>query len=423
MKKWTRWPLRNLSVVALSVLLGLSLFGCSSSKKQTASPTTAPSGSSSVANGTPVHVVSILDEEPSIGLEYPTLKQGFTVAADWINHHGGLGGTGHPVDVSFCDTDLNPNGSRSCATQAASSDAVATVGNILNYSNIVDPILQAAGMASIAPQPYSTEDGISPISFPINDAYLVTSPAMAAECLQSAHATRLSLLYVNVPAAAASRTETEQTIKTLGGTVVNAVGVAIGTADLSPYVAKLLSNGTDGVAMLTDPSTAVKATQEIRAEGPNVAICGNIDAFTPATISSLGSASNGLYVSTMFATNSVQQPGVQTFVQAMSEYGSLGNSDDFSKQAWAAIQLLNQACKGLTSITRQTVLSAMNAMTTWNSGGLLPIINFKTKGTLLGGTVPKYNNPGMFYAKVVNGQLVPTQGDVFYDPFTGKAVS
>lgn len=417
----TRRPFRSLGVVVFSALLAFSLFGCSSSKKT--ATTSAPSGTSSVATGTPVHVVSIIDEEPSIGLEYPTLKQGFTAAADWINHHGGLGGTGHPVKVSFCDTDLNPNGSRTCATQAASSDAVATVGNILNYSNIVDPILQAAGMASIAPQPYSTEDGVSPISFPINDAYLVTSPAMAAECLQSAHATKLSLLYVNVPAGAASLKETEQTITALRGTVVNTVGVAIGTADLSPYVAKLLANGANGVALLTDPSTAVKTTQEIRAQGSDIPICGNVSQLTPSIISSLGTAASNLYVSMMFAPNSVQQPGVQTFVKAMSEYGNLGNSDDFSKQAWAAIQLLNQACKGLTSITRQTVLSAMNAMTTWDSGGLLPVINFKAKGTLLGGTVPKYNNPGMFYAKVVNGQLVPTAGDVFYDPFTGKAVS
>lgn len=423
---WFR-PIRHFAVVGSSACLALCLASCGSSSPKAASgpgSTTPAAGTSApaAASGTPVHVVSIIDEEPSIGLAYPTFREGFKVAAAWINHHGGLGGTGHPVDVSFCVTDLNPNGSRSCATQAASSSDVATVGNILNYSNIVNPILQNAGIASIAPQPYSAGDGNSPIAFPINDSYLVTSPAMAAECVQAAHATKLSLLYVNVPAGQGALNATIPIVKQLGAQVVNQVGVSIGTADLSPYVAKLLGNGADGVVLMTDVPTAVKTTQAIRAQGSKVAICGNIDAFPPSTIKGLGQVADGIYVSSMFAPNSVQQPGVQNFVQAMTQYGNTGDSDDFAKQAWASLQLLSDATKGMTTINRQTVLAAMNQMTTWDSQGLLPVIDFTAKGDLLNGTVPKYNNPGMFYSKVDNGQLVATQGDKFFNPLTGQPI-
>jgi branched-chain amino acid transport system substrate-binding protein len=397
-----------------------SLAACGSSSAKTASPTTVASASTkgaAGAAGSPVRVVAIVDELPSVGLAYPTLREGFAVASKWINSHGGLGGTGHPVDVSFCVTNLNPNGSASCARQVASNPGVvATVGNVLNYSNTVDPLLEAAGVASIAPQPYSAADGSSSISFPINDAYLDTSPAMAAECIDAGHATKMSLLYVNVPAAQASLSQTVQEIEKRHVRVVNKVPVAIGTADLSPYVAKLVSGGTNGVALLTDAATAVKTVQALRSGGSKVAVCGNVDAFTPKTITALGTAGEGLYVSSLFAANSVQQPGVQAFVSAMKQYGNVGDSDDFSKQAWASLQLLNTASKGLTAITRQTVLASMKSLTQWNSGGLLPVINFKTKGTLLDGTVPRFNNPDMFYAVVKDGELTPTQGDTFSNP-------
>ena len=66
--------------------------------------------------------------------------------------------------------------------------------------------------------------------------------------------------------------------------------IDIGTADVAPQTAELLSGGTDGAVLLTDPQTAAKVVAEARKQGSKVAFATNIDAFTPAVLASMGDA-------------------------------------------------------------------------------------------------------------------------------------
>ena len=150
-------------------------------------------------------IISIVDESTAASLTYPTLRSGMKMAADYINDHGGLGGSNRPVTFDFCPTQFDPNIEAQCATDAVNDNSViATVANVSNFSDVVNGVLEKAGLASVAPQPYDASDGQSEITFPVNAGYLYIKRAWPPSWPTWATRGRLSAIYVNVPAALAA---------------------------------------------------------------------------------------------------------------------------------------------------------------------------------------------------------------------------
>jgi ABC-type branched-subunit amino acid transport system substrate-binding protein len=383
-----------------------------------AATTAAPSGK---ATGDPVKIISIVDESTAASLTYPTLRSGMKMAADYINDHGGLGGSNRPVNFDFCPTQFDPNIEAQCATDAVNnSSVIATVANVSNFSDVVNGVLEKAGLASVAPQPYSASDGQSKIAFPVNAGYLVSSAGMATELADVGNAKKISAIYVNVPAALAAVDTVVEALASRGLTINNKVPIDIGTADVAPQTAELLGNGTDGVVLLTDPQTAAKVVAEARKQGSKVMFATNIDAFTPAVLASMGAAAEGLFVSGLFAFDDVGQPGVKAFTDALKKYGNGKDSDDFAKQAWVGLQMLDAAAKGLATIDRKSILDSLTKMTKYSTGGLTPDIDYTVPGTLLKGTVPRFTNGSVAYAKVEGGVVKSILPFKWYYPFEKK---
>jgi branched-chain amino acid transport system substrate-binding protein len=383
-----------------------------------AATTAAPSGK---ATGDPVKVVAIVDESTAFSLTYPTLRSGMKMAADYINDHGGLGGSNRPVTIDFCPTQFDPNIEAQCATDTVNDTSViATVANISNFSDIINPILEKGGLASVAPQPYSASDGVSKIAFPVNAGYLVSSAGMATELADVGNAKKISVIHVTVPAAVAAVKTVEDALASRGLKVNNTVPIDIGTADVAPQTAQLLSNGTDGVTLLTDPQTAAKVVAEARKQGSKVAFATNIDAFTPAVLASMGDSAEGLYVSGLFAFDDIDQPGVKAFTDALKKYGNGKDSDDFAKQAWVGLQMLDAAAKGLPTIDRKSILDSLTKTTKFSTGGLTPDIDYSVPGTLLNNTVPRFTNTSVAYAKVEGGVVKSILPFQWYYPFEKK---
>ncbi len=392
--------------------------GAATTAAPSAATTAAPSGK---ATGDPVKIISIVDESTAASLTYPTLRSGMKMAADYINDHGGLGGSNRPVTFDFCPTQFDPNIEAQCATDAVNdSSVIATVANVSNFSDVVNGVLEKAGLASVAPQPYSASDGQSKIAFPVNAGYLVSSAGMATELADVGNAKKISAIYVNVPAALAAVDTVVEALASRGLTINNKVPIDIGTADVAPQTAELLANGTDGAVLLTDPQTAAKVVAEARKQGSKVAFATNIDAFTPAVLSSMGDAAEGLFVSGLFAFDDIDQPGVKAFTDALKKYGNGKDSDDFAKQAWVGLQMLDAAAKGLTTIDRKSILDSLTKMTKYSTGGLTPDIDYTVPGTLLKNTVPRFTNGSVAYAKVEGGVVKSILPFQWYYPFEKK---
>jgi ABC-type branched-subunit amino acid transport system substrate-binding protein len=177
--------LRLVAPVAADAVTCIAFSGCSSHSGTAATSSGSATASSGVKlTGAPIN---IMGSAALSGTEspYPEVAGGMKAAVAQIDDAGGI--NGHPLNLTVCDTQGNPNIAQSCAQQAASSKDVAVLGPANLLTTSVIPTLQQAGIALVGADLSDTLDATSPISFPavtggydLNDA--VGAVAKEVEC-------------------------------------------------------------------------------------------------------------------------------------------------------------------------------------------------------------------------------------------------
>ena len=133
---------------ALVPLIALTLVaaGCSSTKSDT------PSGQSGVAtsglSGKPIVIADNTQLTGIPGFDPSALPDGEKAAAAYVNSQGGIGG--RPIEVVSCDTRYDPAGSKACAAEAVSENAIAVTGlDDLSNSSGADAQYQKNGIITL----------------------------------------------------------------------------------------------------------------------------------------------------------------------------------------------------------------------------------------------------------------------------------
>ncbi len=384
-----------------------------------AAPETTTAGTTAgPATGEPIRAMVILDESDQMGLTYTTKRAAMDATVEDINANGGLGGSGRPVELEYCVTQFDPNLAQQCARDAADDESiVALVGNITNFSDQVNPILEEASMASVGTEPYSPGDGTSPNAFPIIAGYLSSVAGMGTVLADVAGATQISVMYVDTPSAQASVDTITRALEPRGLELVNAIPVPIGKADVSSETAAALE-GSDGLALLTDPATANNVITAMTQQGNVVPVGGAGGQFSAEALAGLGASGDGLLLANWFASDDVDVPGVADFLRVMETYDTIDHSDDLAKSGYTAMLLLDEAVRGLDTIDRASILANLSEMNAFDTGGLTPVIDFTTPGPLEvdGTALPRFVNPTVMYGEVANSAVTAIDAE-FVDPF------
>ncbi|MEO5724827.1 MAG: ABC transporter substrate-binding protein [Ilumatobacteraceae bacterium] len=365
--------------------------------------------------------MSILDESDSLGLKYTTKRAAMDAMVKQINSNGGLGGSGHPVELTYCVTQFDPNLAQKCARDAAADPSIlAIVGETTNYPDQVNPVLEGASMASIGTEPYGENDGLSPNSFPTAAGYISTVAGMGTVLADVGGAKKISVIHVDVPSALASVEIIKTALKARGLELVHSIAIPIGKADVAAETAAAL-DGSDGIALLTDPATANKVIESMTQQGKIVPIGGSGGQFSADALAGLGSAGNGVLLANWYASDDVKAPGVTEYLRVMEKFSSLKNSDDLAKSGYTAMLLLNDAAKAVPTIDRKSLLDALRSMKSFDTGGLTPTIDFTSSGpiVLAGKALPRFVNPTVMYGKVVDGAVHAVDGK-FINPLAPK---
>jgi len=366
----------------------------------------------------PVRVMVILDESDAMGLTYTTKRAAMEATASDIATSDGLGGSGRPVELEYCVTQFDPNLAQQCAREAVDDESiVAVVGMITNYPDLVNPILEEAGMASVGTEPYGLADGTSPISFPVSAGYLSSVAGMGTILADVAGATQISVVHADVPSAQASVGTIRRALEPRGLELVNTIAIPIGKADVSAETAAALEN-SDGLALLTDPATASNVIVAMNQQGNVVPIGASSGQFSAESLEALGEQGDGMLLANWFATDDQDVPGVKEFLRIMETYDTLDHSDDAAKSGYTAMLLLDQAAQGLETIDRAGLLANLQVMDSFDTGGLAPVIDFTQPGPLVvdGTDLPRFVNPMVTYGRVQDATLVTIDG-TFIDPF------
>lgn len=366
------------------------------------------------ASGDPLKVYVIEDSSESAGLTFPSVRAGIEARVARINELG-LGGSGRPLEVVYCTTDFDPNAAAECAREAAGDpDVIAVAGSISANGDTVLPILEEAGIAHVGGTAFAATDGQNPVSFPTMGGLVAASGCQATIARDQAGANELAVAYGDTPGADAVVGLLGLVLQGSDASVANQVVVPIAQPDYSAELGAVTS-GADALIMATDGLTAQKIVRQSGQVGVDIPLVGSGgQSFTPEVLADLGDAAEGMYVSLWYATDDTEAPGVEQYLDDMEAHGSLDLSDDLSKLGWVAFELLDQAATGLDTIDRTTILETLNSMSAFDSGGLTPMLDFTTPGTLVSG--PRFVNDTCVYAQVDGGAIVGVS-DGFVEPF------
>jgi ABC-type branched-subunit amino acid transport system substrate-binding protein len=195
------------------------------------------------------------------------------------------------------------------------------------------------------------------------------------------------------------------------------------TSDFGPAVAKATAGGVDGVASFMPGAGEAQLIKTLHSDAPNVKVAATSFSMTPAVLSSLGSAGNGLLVSAVGNPYSAASaPWVKLYQAQLAKYQPSAPLDDDSLIGWSSVWAFAQVGKTLPSVTRATVLAAFGKMNNFSLGGAFPNLTTTAHPCQTGclGQVNLFSPDAIFYT-VNNGKLTPnTQGELF-NPYTGKA--
>jgi Periplasmic binding protein len=312
--------------------------------------------------GEPIRVMQIAQvTDPVTGVPTPESVDGAEAAAESINAAGGINGS--PIEVLSCDNKNDANESGACARQGVEAGVVAMVGNNTSFGDVVNPILEEAGIASIGLNPLAFPDYGSSIAFPLSPGLPGTSAGVAYWLAQNG-ATTIGPAIIDLqgfPAIVKSFADQGVATEGSGATVGDAVPVPVQAPDYAP-LAESVTDGNDGVQIAMSADQAVRFLQALRQSQYDGLIGVTNSSATDETLADFGDLYDGVLFVSNYRPLDAGGEGVEQFLADMDEYAPDALLNDFSMQGWLAVQALRLMIEdqGLTTIDAASVLAGMN---------------------------------------------------------------
>ncbi len=222
-------------------------------------------GTKNPAKGTPVKIGFITDGKSSAtdnSIETPVTE----AAVKWINQYrNGIGG--HPIDLDTCVTGGDPSKSVDCANQMIQDDVAAVVIGSNQFTLNTWTPLHDAGIplfalrASATPpssptRPRPSSLGAGPSAF----QNLIIGAAKAQKTK------KVSAVVIDVPAA--TQILQDKTPYQKAGVDMEMTPVALGTADMTPQMQKVVTDNPKGVVFVIGNDTfCIAAFNGLRTAG------------------------------------------------------------------------------------------------------------------------------------------------------------
>lgn len=334
----------------------------------TASMATACKGGDDTSSSDEVLVYSIASISGQV-LSQPEYKTVAEVAVKKINSDGGI--NGQKVKLVFCDTKLDPNIEAGCVREAIQAKADAMVGGLEAYPDTFKQ-LEAAKIPFIGNVGFTPGAYENPISFPLGSGPLGIEATIAS--MVKAGSKKIGIIVIDAPGAIVGSDLLEAAAQSAGVEVTNYVKFPPTTTDFTSYYAKVLENGTDGVALLTSTNPFLIAPKELKDQGfTGIASTydGNLRDTTPGgdTLSQIP----GYYISGIvpWQSSGENPPALQDAIDTIEKYAPGTEISTTAIQQYAAFMLFAEAMKDADTIDAASVLDTFNNLSTPIETGLI----------------------------------------------------
>ena len=217
---------------------------------------------------------------------------------------------------------------------------------------------------------------------------------------------RIALLAYNVAPSAAAAEGVQAAFEKYPSANLEVVDTSLsfGVSDVSGPVSQIVDKDVQLVTTCMDQNGVLTLAREMRKQGSD-AIMYLPQGYTHKFMEENGRFFQGSYTITFFTPLEVKDKpkGLRDFEKWMKRGGFEQN--EHSVAGWINADLFYQGLKAAgPQFTRQSVIDAINAMTDYKAGGLLPGINWQTAHS------QEAAEGCLVYSKIQNGKFVPSFG-------------
>lgn len=399
----------KLRAVVVIGLVGVIAAACGSSKSSSTHSTPAPAATSTAScKGTPIVVGQIASATGS--LSFPDVPVAAKVAVHAVNS---TCEDGRPLKLITCDDQSDTNAAVTCAHEMVSDHVVAMVGNDSGELAEAMSVTQAAGIPSVFNAGLTTWEVSNKLSYPENVS-LVQAAAVVHAAVGSG-AKSIAIVGADISLSSEVVGLLSSVGKPLGVKVVPVL-YPPSTTDFTALAAQVVAAKTAAVLVIAAPQQSSPLFKALGQEGlaSKTLLMTSAALFTPATVASLGSSANNVYVIAPAALP-VGSTGTNAGITQMrKEYTADGQnptSSDMTAQAtlvWSGVHVLADAIKSTKTVTPQSVQTALAALGTvsqpqipaWKAtGNALPQVPVLAAFRVL--------SDGLFWYRVTNGSFAP----------------
>jgi len=326
------------------------------------------------AKGTPVKIGFVTDGKGSAtdnSIETPVTE----AAVKWINQYrNGIGG--HPINLDTCVTGGDPSKSVDCANQMIQDDVAAVVIGSNQFTQNTWTPLHAAGIPLFAAgigNPTLLADTTTTFGFGAGPSAFQNLIIGAAKAQKTK---KVSAVVIDVPAA--TQILQDKTPYQKAGIDMQMTPVALGTADMTPQMQKIVSDNPKGVVFVLGNDTfCIAAFNGLRTagfKGQTVAIPSCLSAATRTAVPA--DFLKGIKISATNPIDTPKDPSIKQYFAVLDKFGasSVDKTRTTGASMFQGITGLNVATQNLKGeATPATIIAAAKAMP-WSvlpaSGGL-----------------------------------------------------
>jgi branched-chain amino acid transport system substrate-binding protein len=360
--------------------------------------------------------LTLLDESQAANSFLPTARDGANARVQRINCEGGLGTVGAKVEMEYCVTNLDANTTTACANKAIDDTSYVAVAGSQSSAADTAPLYATAGVPNIPGAAFLPGDFAGATTFNTSSGVLVVGGIGSVACTQNFKS--LKELRNQLDASAQATALINLALQSYGcDALKQSYDIAPGAADVSPQVTSA-AEGVDAVTLDLLPSSTqqvFKARKQLGITTPFVAATAE---FTNETLKSMGDAADGSLIAGWFPTDDVKSAGNDAFLADLAAIGKADSSGDVARAAWVALDLLAAATKSAATVDRASVLEGLQALSSYDAGGMTPKLDFTKDGA--DPRFPRIFNPTVAQATIKDGKLIALPGaEPFLPVFKG----
>jgi ABC-type branched-subunit amino acid transport system substrate-binding protein len=296
-----------------------------------------------------------------------------------FNGRGGVGG--HCMDLTTCDTGLDPNGELECARRFVDEGIVATVHDTTaaNPDGVIG-VTEPAGLPRIGVAPGTQELGAAN-SFP-NGGGSAGTTLMMLPALARAEQTEMAMIHVDTPQIQALPGIAQPLLDAYGAELTTMIPVPAGTTDFQQFVLAAQDSGATGVALALGESEAVQVLRAAQQLSTDLTFSLSLGTFSASDLEEFGQFADQLVFNSEVppATGSRERwPVLGDVVADLEASGDPDLQGDQIKasavRSWMAVYALTGVVERFgepDDVSREAITAAFEAAEDVDVFGLVP---------------------------------------------------